>query len=283
MKNLITIFSFLFFIQGLSIDTTRIRFQGNHFIYITKNQNSKVLFFLHGGVSNPYFKANSANAEMGFLLENNKEFVNASISNGFDLIIPVTNNNLNWISNPGYCFKAFESFLDSLNRPYSEKIISGFSDGGTGSFKIFYTNQNYFDGLVVFNGYPHHKNYAKTVDYSKSATKKVVFFGAKNDLTTPYEFMLTEYCKQKVVNPNTYLYVIDGNHSFSHYVKHDFEVLFDILTSKHDNQKKEAIHGYIRHDELISFYKFRKSIMRKYAFGQKIYEINKTQQKKIDP
>src|SRR5690606_23644255 len=103
---------------------------------------------------------------------------------------------------------------------------------GTGSFKIFYNNPEYFNGLVVFNGYPQHANFYKNADYSSVNHQKVVFFGTFKDKRIPYEFMLTEYCKQKSENADTYFYLANGNHSFNSYKKQDLNELFGILNGQ---------------------------------------------------
>jgi hypothetical protein len=53
--------------------------------------------------------------------------------------------------------------------------------------------------------------------------------------------------------------------------------LFDILSSENDNTKMIPIHGYMRKDKLITFYEYRKEIVRKYRFGSEYYKINKEQ------
>lgn len=281
LKKLISLVLFCVAFQCFSIHTNRVTFNGNHFIHLTSPKNTKVLFFLHGGVSNPYFKNNKVDVSLSFILENNSSFAEMSLANGYDLILPITNDSLNWVSNPGYCFNMFRDFKESLSEAYNEHYISGFSDGGTGSFKIFYSNPEYFHGLIVFNGYPFHKNFASSVDYTQVTSKKVVFFGTEDDQTTPYEFMLIAYSKQKVINSDTYLYVTKGKHSFKYYTEKDFKELFDILKTENENFKHEPIQGYIRHDELIEFYEFKKSIVRKYSIGQEYYEMNKQQQKEL--
>ena len=282
MKKLITCLALFYAFQSFAVDTTLVSLNGNYFYHLTETKNTSAIIFMHGGVSNPYFKNNKENSELDFILEGNTAFVQEAMKIGFDLIVPITNDSLNWITRPDYCLHVFKTHLHQLKRNYNEVYISGFSDGGTGSFKIFYSHPNAFDGLIVFNGYPYQNNFASSVDYSKIETKKILLLGTKDDHVTPYEFMLMAYCEQKKVNPNTYLYVVDGKHSFSFYSEQDFIEVFGILNAKSDNFKTDPLHGYVRHDELIHFYKFKKSIVRKYSFGQACYDQNKSQQKALE-
>ena len=258
-------------------DTNIVEFENSLFFHITNKDNDKLIVYLHGGLSNPYFKENQNEVELNELLENNNEFINYTTANNFDVLLPVTNDDLNWITDPERCFITFKKFLDQNDKKYSKTFISGFSDGGTGSYKIFYSSPEYFSGLIVFNGYPYHRNFAVDVDYTTVQDKKIMFFGTKKDKVIHYEFMLTEYCKQKTTNPDTYIYLTEGGHSFEHYGKKEFAILFDILSAENDNTKMTPIHGYIRKDSLITFYEFRKEIVRKYGFGAEYYKINKEQ------
>jgi len=259
------------------VGTLKVTYRNNNYFNISDSSNKKLLIYLHGGITNPYFKK-SEDISLEYLLEGNVEFINKVTENRFDIIAPITNDSLNWLDNTEFCFKEFQNYINSLNKNYEEIWISGFSDGGTGSFKIFYNNPQYFNGLIVFNGYPYHKNFAKRVDYSEVTNKKVVFFSTKKDKQIPYEFLLAEYSKQKKFNPNTFFYLTDGEHSFNTYKAKDFELLFRILLEVNNTETK-SLHGLIISDELIEFYNFRKSIVRKYGFGKEYYIENKKQKK----
>jgi len=283
MKNLFLGLFCCISIQVFSqnIDTNIVDFDGNRFFHLSYENNSKLLVFLHGGVSNPYFNQAKENIKLRFLVENNKDFVTHALIDGYDLLVPVSNSKLNWVADPEYCFKALDKFLTQNSKKYKETVLSGFSDGGTGSFKIFYKHSDYFTGVIVFNGYPYHKNFADSLDYSTVNNKKVLFVGTKFDKTTPYEFMLTEYCKQKAFNPDTYIYVTNGEHEFHDYDGVEMKIIFSMLDTKPDNTETNAIHGYMRNDSLQQFYMFRKEIVRKYGFGEQFYELNKTQKDSI--
>ncbi len=266
-------------VLGLKIDTTLVEYDNSFFYYITAEQNKKLLIYLHGGVSDPYFASKNKNAELGYMLENNNAFIPETVQHNYDLLIPITNDSLNWLANPEYCFRAIKEYIESTNKNYTKTFISGFSDGGTGSYKMFYLNPNYFAGLIVYNGYPLHHNFYLNVDYSTVTDKKVLFLGTKNDKRIPYEFMLTEYCKQKRENANTYLYVTEGKHDFNSYQEKEFSIVYDILDTDIDNEKKEPFHAFIRKDSVISFYEYRKAIIKRYNYGREYYEENKRQQK----
>lgn len=252
---------------------------GNSFYLISENANEKTIIFLHGGVNNPYFDQPADKISLDYIVENNQEFLTQASINGFNVIIPITNDSLNWLENPKQTFIELKKMVVQSSVDSREIYISGFSDGGTGSFKIFYQNPDYFDGLIVFNGYPQHKNFYKTIDYKKVENKKILFFSTDKDKVIPYEFLLTEYCSQKKNNPNTFIYLSSGDHSFANYTKDDIEKLFDILSGKNENKLSEPIQGFIENDKLMILYPFRKKIVRKFGFGKETYQENRRQQK----
>lgn len=262
-------------------DTTLTTIDSNSFYSISADTNKKVLIFLHGGVNNPYFDQKTENITLDYLIEGNHAFFKQALSNGFNVIIPITNDHFDWLNQPDQAFTILKKMLgQSIYSNYEELYISGFSDGGTGSFKIFYKNPNYFNGLIVFNGYPQHSNFNQSIDYTQVKNKKVLFLGTFKDKVIPYEFLLTEYCKQKEANANTFFYLTEGNHSFISYSANDFVNVFEVLTDKNINKKTEPVQGFIKNDQLIARYPFRKKIVRKYNFGEKTYKANIEQHKK---
>ena len=248
--------------------------------WIKKKENTKLIIFLHGGVKNTIFNK-PKNINIVIPLEGNVQFIDRTQKSGFDIFIPIKNDSLNWIDNYEYCFEKFKLFVDSCKKVYSEIYISGFSDGGTGSYRIFYNHPDYFSGLIVFNGFPQLSNFNTTIDYSKIKDKKIFYFGTKGDKRIPYEFLLTEYAKQKLTNPNTFICIKSGRHSFYSYNQFDFNQLFLVLNNKINNTKTEPIHGFVKNDKLISFYKFRKKVLRKYNYGREFWKENKRQKKSL--
>ena len=274
----------LLFLNGFSqeIDTNKFVFKNSMFFKITKNNNKNLIIYLHGGVNNPYFKQNYNDIELNYVVENNSSFIQSALKNGYDLLIPVTNDTLNWLINSDKCLNIFKELLDTIPQKYSELYISGMSDGGTGSYQMFYNYNDFFNGLIVFNGYPQYNNFYKSVDYSKILNKKILFLSTKSDKRIFYEFLLTEYCNQKKYNADTYFYLISGEHTFSAYQKKDFEMIFDILKTNNDNTLKIPVQGFIRNDKLIEFYPYRKKVLKKYGYGREYFLENKRQKKKID-
>jgi len=279
LKNILLIISIIIgFSSSSKADTLVVNFNGSKFYHISSDSNDKVLIFLHGGISNPKFKDTSVMPDLNFILEGNTIFITNALLNGFDLLIPITNDSLNWLTNHTYSFRQFESYLKTFNN-YSKKYISGFSDGGTGAYKIFHTNHQYFEGLLVFNGYPQHHDFYSKVNYKDITDKKVLFFSTFNDKVIPYEFLMTEYCKQKKYNTNTYLYIKKGGHTFVDYDLESANTCFNILTSKVKASKNDSIHGLLLDDKLIEFYVFRKMIVKKFNYGHDYYEENRKQEK----
>ena len=254
---------------------------GKNFYLISSSVNKKALVFLHGGIKNPYFDQAAEHITVNYLLENNQSFLSQASLNGFNVILPITNKGLNWLDDPKRAFLELKKMIELSTEKYEEIYISGFSDGGTGSFKIFYENPDYFDGLIVFNGYPQHGNFYKTVDYKAIGNKKIIFSSTDKDEVIPYEFLITEYCSQKKTNPNTFFYLSSGGHSFTNYTENDIKEVFDILIGKNINKKTEPIQGFVKNDKLVVLYPFRKKIVKKYNFGKDTYEANLVQHKKI--
>ena len=133
--------------------------------------------------------------------------------------------------------------------------------------------------MVIFNGYPQHKNFYLSVDYQKIDSKKVIFFSTFNDKIIPYEFLLTEYCKQKTSNSNTYLYLKNGDHSFAAYGQNEAKICFEILDSKITCAEKKPIQAFIVDDNVVEFYPYRKNIYKKYDYGYDYYLANQEQSK----
>lgn len=252
---------------------------GYHFFHISDTANHKAIVFLHGGVRNPIFTEQYEQITINYLLEDNTPVLDRITDNHnhFDLILPITKDSLNWLDYPDKSFLIIKAYLDSLSKTYNEIYISGFSDGGTGSYKMFYNHSSYFDGLLVFNGYPQHSNFYKTVDYSLVTDKKVIFVSTFKDKVIPYEFLMVEYCKQKMHNPNTYFMVCRGDHSFRSYLEFDFQDFLFILNDNITNSKVEPIQGYVRNDSVKWVYPFRKKILKRYSFGHDTYTANKRQ------
>lgn len=253
----------------------------NFYFAISEKENSKLLIFLHGGISNPYFNQDINKIAFNYIIENNNSFIEKAEENEYDVILPIKNDTHNWLKEPNESFKILKEIINTTNKKYSQIILSGHSDGGTGSLKIFYSNPDFFSGLVIFNGYPQHNSFYKNADYKSITTKPIVFYSTLDDEIIPYEFLLTEYCQQKKSNPNTFLYLGEGDHNFSNYSANDFTQLFSILNGdiQNENTEETPIHGFVKNDSLITFYPFRKKITRKFGYGKIFLKENKKQSK----
>ena len=75
IKTLISLFCALISTASFAIDTNRVTFQGNHLIILSSPENTKVMVFLHGGVTNPYFKEKKGKTELSFILEDNTNII----------------------------------------------------------------------------------------------------------------------------------------------------------------------------------------------------------------
>lgn len=282
MRTTLLILTLLFFSDsfGQILSKPNLKTIGsNSYFEISNDSNSKVLVFLHGGLGNPYFQQKADSIDFEYLIEANTEFVNQAVLNGFDLIVPISKDSLNWLYNPSSSLKILIEVLNQSGKENPEIYLAGFSDGGTGSFKMFYSDPDYFAGLIVFNGYPQHKNFNKTVDYQSIENKKILFFSTYKDKVIPYEFLMDAYCAQKKTNSNTFIYLASGDHSFSSYSGDDLNEVFEILLDQNTNKEKTPIQGFIKNDTVITLYPFRKKILRKYGFGEELYEANRRQKK----
>lgn len=282
MKPLFLVFITLLSLTKLSAQSflsPLVQFLNHSFYSISNESSNQLLIFLHGGVSNPAFVKGEPTPTTEFLLESNKHFIDSATRNGFDLLIPIKDDSLNWLSNYEYCHHIFSAYVDSV-KTYSAVYLSGFSDGGTGSYRIFYRHPAKYAGLIVFNGYPQHQNHNLNVNYAQIKNQKILFISTFNDDVIPYEFLLSEYAKQKASNPDTYIYITKGEHSFAAYDDSNFHEIFDMLNQISDNSQTEPLHGYVRQDSLIEFYPFRKKVFRKYGYGKNTMQLN-NQQKAI--
>lgn len=281
MKHFFTILLFFlwFSVYGQNPINELKENSGHQFYEILQTENEKLLIFLHGGVTNPAFQDPNSTPPLEFLIEENKDFIPMSLKHGFDLILPIVDAELDWLTKPEEVFLILQKTIESHAKKYKEIYLTGFSDGGTGSYKIFHLHPEYFAGLVVFNGYPQHNNFYKSVDRSRINNKKILFLSTQKDEMIPYEFLLCEYNQQKIYNANTFFYLAPGKHLFSTYRSKELWVVFEVLSGRNNCLQKESEMGFVRNDELIVRYTFRKKIMRKFGFGADCYAANQTQKK----
>lgn len=268
--------------KAYSVDTLKIQVGLNKAVLYSLETNNKLIIFLHGGLNNPDTKAITDLDEqtVNYLIENNDDFGNAALKNGYDILIPLANDSMDWLHKPEYCHRILDSMLSRAG-PYDQTVISGFSDGGTGSYKIFYSYPKSYDGLIVFNGYPQHLNFYKKVDYESITDKNIIFYSTEKDDRIPYEFLLTEYCKQKAYNGKTYFYVGKGTHSFASYSSSDMQQVFRLFAIENDSTSNAPYHGLTINGERQRWYPFRKMVVRRYAYGRDYYDQNRKQKKSL--
>jgi hypothetical protein len=233
-----------------------------------------LVIFLHSSVKAYQGMIKSRPIGMDTLLEHNRSFIQSFTASGYDIVMPVCFNEYNWLEPSG------AHFVDTLTKMfatgYSSIIISGFSDGGTGAYRIFYKNASGYSALLVFNGYPQLGNFYKTVDYKCVSSQKVIFVSQRSDKVVPYEFLLTEYRRQKLVRNASYFMLTEGKHEFRTYTAETFEkcaVMLELQTGKYENTPDStwfypAVDGLVINNEIIELYKFRSSIARKYGMNR---------------
>ena len=284
-KILMQLFLLKLYLILLSVSlNSQTLFKTTHFDYYAIGdfiEADEVLVFLHGGLKNPLIK-DGKNRSFNDLIEGNQFFISQIKSRNMMVIAPIVNTKFNWVENYDYVSSCLLEFLAEEKKDRTI-YIAGFSDGGTGAYRIFYQNTSDFDGLMIFNGYPQLNNYNQKIDYSKVISKPIIFVSSFKDEMIPYEFLLTEYCKQKKYNPNTFLYITEGKHSFSVYKEKDLSILFNLLHNENEQTSSFniPIHGLVRSDTIFSFYKFRKKIVRRYDYGADFFMENKIQEKRL--
>lgn len=243
-----------------------------HLVKSKAEKSRGLLIYMHGGVSQ--FKGEQPQpVEITDLLEGNNEFVPALSAAGYDLLLPIAFNQYNWLEEGGE--RWINHLIDEYQSQYPRIYISGFSDGGTGAYRIFYNNVNNLDGVLIFNGYPQLGNFHKKVDHKKVMGKKVLYCGTSGDKVIPYEFMLVEFRRQQMVNRHTYFYLKDGQHRFGDYNTSDFELMISHLnipvpeTDQLDGYVTiyPPVDGLIRDQRLLEVYPFRKKKGKQYLMA----------------
>lgn len=281
MKRLLTIV--LLLIQTAAFASTLDSIAvNNEYLYFHKITTSKdttqgLIIYMHGGVSQFKGLAHPKPIPATDLLEGNTDFIPTATQAGYDVILPIAYNEYNWLNDTG------EQFIDRIimtyGKTYARIIISGFSDGGTGAYRFFYHHPGVYEGLLLFNGYPQLGNYYKKVKHYDGRGKNIIYASCTADKVIPYEFLMVEYRRQKILNKNTFFLLTDGGHSFSSYTKQHLQLCMELLSKKHDvpsfnNAKKiyPPIDGLIIDGELKQVYSFRKKIAKRYSMAATEYE-----------
>lgn len=258
-----------------------------HF-YQGSEPSSKLIVFLHGAVAAYQGQPESKPKDIATLLESNTDFINSLNENGYDVILPIAYNNYNWLAPQGV------EYLDSLLLNYQDNYttihLSGFSDGATGAYKYFYTHPDRFQGLWLFNGFPQHQNFNKKVDPSTFTDYNILFVSQENDKIIPYEFLLTEYRRQKITNARTYFLLLEGRHEFDTYTRTDFEKCLELLETETDDQVFSSdslwiyppADGLIVDNTLLEVYRFRSSIARNFGMDKNVMASNLSETRQLE-
>lgn len=246
-----------------------------------------LVIYMHGGVSQ-YKGEKPFEVSLNNLVEGNMTFISTFNEQGYDLVFPIAYNEYNWLVQGGQLF--IKGLLDLYAKGYDQVIIAGFSDGGTGAFKMFYDTPHQFDGLMVFNGYPQHDNYYKTVDHPSIQNKKIIFASSNKDKLVPYEFQMLQFRRQQMINLNTSFLLIDGKHLFNDYQEKDFKHCLNMLKSETaaatESSEKIIIYppidGLIIDGEIVELYPFRKKWGKTYSMAEIEYTRDDYDQKALE-
>lgn len=264
---------FVILISFLTHSYAQELFKTDSFSYykIDGSSKSKALIFLHGSVRY-YLNVEAEQTQVSELLEGNSDFLNSFSE--YSIYIPVVAKSFNWLTTA-----TVSSLFQNIPKlsGFDTLIVAGFSDGGTGAYKMFYTAQDSFDGLVVFNGYPQSDWFNKKVNYSLNTDKPVIFVSQHKDKVLRYEFLMTEYRIQKTFNAKTYLYLSKGKHEYAQYTTQDFSkiksCLIDDIKPNFD-QMDLPIDGFVRQNRVIEMYYFRKRIGKRYSIANEYLSAN---------
>jgi hypothetical protein len=290
MKNLIFCFCvfFGFQIQAKELDSIYLNKQKLYYHTSKSNQESKRLFiFLHTNLEAFQGKTENNAVPMDSLVEKNQALIQIFKSNGIDLLVPQAYNEYSWLKEKGEEF--ISTLIETHKNRYESIMIGGFSEGGTAAYRIFYKNPEKFSALILFNAYPQQDYFNKNVDYTEVTNKKIFFVSQKNDKLLPYEFLLMEYRRQKLVNSESYFYLQDGKHEFNYELSFFNELIQKLNYSNKSNISNEGfiwvyppIDGLVFDHEIINLVDFRKSYSERYNIDIKEYKSQVESKKTLE-
>lgn len=247
----------------------------SYFFIKSENERKGTVIFLHGSVK--FFITKSTDdITLNDLIESNKYIL--PVLKDYDLILPVANQHFNWL-NKEQSEKINQS-LRTICGSESNVCIAGFSDGGSGAFKLIHSSGNFYQKAVLFNAYPQHGWFTRNLQFNSNTS--ITFVAGKQDKTVPYEFPLIEYLKLKCINPSTRFIMTDNAHSFETYDSAFLNSVFCASTPDLD-QSKAPFPGLIINENLIELYPFRASVIRKYGLKKDFLNlpVSHIKQKKI--
>jgi hypothetical protein len=267
--------------QGAAIPDTFAIAGRNLFAYrVLSNVSGErsLLIFLHGSVRAYIGMKDAPLPSLSDLLEGNKTLEEQVTDAGMDMVVPVVNGSFNWLEPDGKIW--IEALLERYRTKYSRIYIAGFSDGGTGAYRYFYDMPDRFAGLWILNGYPQLQNYQRKVDYRRNTEKPVLFYSQYEDKVVPYEFLLTEYRRQSIINGRASFRVFAGRHELQSYSEAAVREAIDFLarpanpayvSSKDSIWIFPPLDAFLRDSSVIETYPFRVRIGKR--FGMKATEL----------
>lgn len=249
---------------------------------------SKLIIFLHGAVAAYQGQTESKPKGIANLVESNTDFINTLVENGYDVILPIAYNDYNWLATQGGQY--LDTLLSMYRKSYTSIHLSGFSDGATGAYKYFYTHPDKFNGLWIFNGFPQHQNFNKKVDPTHFTDHNIVYVSQENDKIIPYEFLLTEYRRQKITNTQTYFILLEGKHEFTMYTRSDFEKCLVLLENNTEEKVLTAdsvwiyppADGLMVENTLMEVYSLRSSVARNFGMDKNVLTANQSETQKLE-
>ena len=270
--------------QAAAILDTFIHSGRNLFAYrlmSTASDERSLLIFLHGSVRAYIGMKEAPLPGLSDLLEGNKTLEEQVSATGMDLVVPVVNGSFNWLEPDGKIW--IEALLERYRTQYSRIFIAGFSDGGTGAYRYFYDMPDRFAGLWILNGYPQLQNYQRKVDYRRNIEKPVLFYSQYEDKVVPYEFLLTEYRRQSIINGRALFRLFTGRHELQSYSAAAVREALDLLLAPANPAyvcSKDSVwifppfDAFMRDSSLVEPYSFRAKIGKRY--GMKATELKTT-------
>jgi hypothetical protein len=249
---------------------------------------AKLVIFLHGAVAAYQGQTESTPKEIPLLLESNPDFINTLTENGYDVVLPIAYNEYNWLVPQGGQF--LDSLLKTYQQSYTTIYLAGFSDGATGAYKYFYSHPGQLNGLWMFNGFPQHQNFNKKVDPFQFTDYQIIYVSQENDKVIPYEFLMTEYKRQKMLNKASYFILLEGKHEFTTYTRSDFEKCLNLLKTQVDKKEMLSdsiwiyppVDGFLVDNSLLEIYTVRNSIARNFGMDKDVLATNQSETQKLE-
>lgn len=266
-----------------AIDSIFLNQQKLFYHKISSNESKTLYIFLHSNLKE--YKTDNKIFPIDSLIKGNTNFVSNFSSNGIDLLIPISVNKTSWLDTLGEVF--ILNLIEKFRLNYQNIYLGGFSEGATAAYRFFYKHSSKLEGIIIFNGFPQYQNQHLITNHKKIAGKKIIYVAQEDDKITPYEFLLIDYRRQKIINQETYFILAKGNQNFSNYGATEFKSITEILkrpTLPSKNTDTDfwifpPIDALIINNEIKANYIFRKSIGKKFSMNKQEYMSQENIQK----